>query len=239
MALRDVVIATAVMVVPCAAVAGTPVVQYEAHRLTIQSERAPLGDVLDAVARATGIEIVGEPLDAREVSIRIVDVPLLEALDRLIGSQNFVVRYGADGEPERLELLGGPEKPPAPKRPASERGLRALELLVGHPAVAVPPAAAEALGGDSLPPDRLLPGLRHANPLVRRESVEVLVHAIEGRKETLDAICALEVEQLTRFFEVQSGEHVDEVMVAFYRNASDPTFKRRLELVLARRRSRS
>jgi hypothetical protein len=237
MALRDVVIAAAVLLVSGIAHPG-PLVRYEAHRLTLDIERAPIGEVLDAVARETGIEIDGEPLDGRELSIRLVDVPLREALDRLIAPQNFILRYGADGEPVRLELLGGPGKPDVPKRPAGERGSRALELLVGNPAIAVPPNAAQALGGDSLPPDRIVPGLRHPSPIVRRESVETLVHAIEGREELRDAFCALDVDQLLQFLRSQSGEHMDEVVATFFRSARDPTFKHRLELVLARRRSR-
>jgi len=36
-------------------------------------------------------------------------VPLVEALHRLLGDQNFVVKYGKGGRPRAIKLLGGPQ----------------------------------------------------------------------------------------------------------------------------------
>jgi hypothetical protein len=221
---------TALLALPAFAVAAAadataPDVRWDAGRLSVRLEGVPLDEVLAAVAQETGLEVTGEPLDRRQVNKRFEALPLPEALARLIGRQNFVLRYGAGGEPDRLDLLGVPQ---APRKPARVRGLHALTLVAKHGAVPVPPHAARALGGSSLRLHRLLRGLGHGNPLVRSESAAAIVGAIEKDAQLLAAFRAIEPSQLAQLVRSQAGAHANEVATTLYRGARDPLLRSRL-----------
>src|SRR5579875_3155645 len=93
---RLVLVAAIVSVAPARAVEPpAPLVEYHDDALTARLDNAPLGQVLDALAEATGAEITG-PRD----------------------DESFTLTYGDDGRPARIELLGEPPPPPPPtKRP--------------------------------------------------------------------------------------------------------------------------
>jgi hypothetical protein len=84
-----------------------------------------LEHAIATVARETGIEVRGRLLDSREIHARFERVPLAEALGRLLGRQNFTLRYGARGEPQAIDLGGVPlpRRSPAsvPKRLGRQR----------------------------------------------------------------------------------------------------------------------
>ncbi len=205
-------------------------VRYRAGGLSVRIEGVPLDDVLAAVARETGMTIRGEPLDARMVSKRFDAVPLGLALRRLVGRQNFVLRYRADGSPGALDLLGAPLGRPAPVR---RRNTDVLRLLLAHAPVSVPARTARALGGERVPLHRLLAGLRLDDPLVRAEVAAVLTRSIEDSPSLLAAVDAMDGEQLARFLWSQSGAHAEEIAADLYRAARDPSLRARLGIVIA------
>ncbi len=137
-----------------------PRVEYRGDRLTAHLTEVPLHEVLAAIVRATGAEMQGNPLDDRAVSVDLDAVPLDDALHRLLGSQNFTLRYGRDGRPKALVLLGGPEAPPAPSaRPTAAGVAPAAPTAPAFPLtlsralkrarpVPVPEPLAEAMGSD-------------------------------------------------------------------------------------------
>ena len=92
---------------------SAPVVRYHDGRLSARIQGVPLDEVLHAVSAETGVRFDGTPIDERDVFKRFDDVPLAEALRRLIGRQNFTLVYGAGGQPERVKLLGAPALPVA------------------------------------------------------------------------------------------------------------------------------
>src|SRR5437867_6600174 len=115
---------------PVAAREPTCVVAYDAGRLTVHAERVPLADVVREIGRQSGAEIVGEVRKPREVSRQFDGVPLVDALARLLGEQNFTLRYGSEGKLRKISLLGEPlaaaaQTTPAdaskPDKPASSR----------------------------------------------------------------------------------------------------------------------
>jgi hypothetical protein len=99
--------------------------------------------VIATLGREADLVIDGDVLDARPVNKRFADLALPEALDRLLGQQNFLLVYDDAGRPRRVELLGLPTPPPPPpavRRPPAPR-----------PPVRRPPAsAAVAAGGRRL-----------------------------------------------------------------------------------------
>jgi hypothetical protein len=82
-------------------------VTYSPEALSISVANAPLTAVLKEIAGQSGAVIRGEP-SARAVGASFEDVPLGEALHRVLGEQNFTVRYGPEGELRAIDLLGEP-----------------------------------------------------------------------------------------------------------------------------------
>jgi hypothetical protein len=91
-------------------------VRYRDDKLTLRVEKMQVADVLKEVGRKSGAEIKGEVREAREIDAEFDDVPVREALERLLGEQNFTLTYGEDGRLKMVELLGGPEAPLDPKK---------------------------------------------------------------------------------------------------------------------------
>ena len=101
-------------------------VAYDDGRLTMHVEKVPLADVVREIGRQTGAEIVGEVRKPREVTRQFDRVPLVDALARLLGEQNFTLRYGSEGKLRTISLLGEPlaaaaQTTPADDKPASTR----------------------------------------------------------------------------------------------------------------------
>ena len=205
-------------------------VSFDGGRLTVHADGVSRDELLAAVARETGMAIDGAALDARVVSKHFDALPLDEALDRLVGRQNFVVRYGANGAPERIQLLGMPSPPPGT---ATERAADAIRLLVAQPPVALPPAAAKALGGARLPVAQVLAGFRHADPGVRDAAVQALVGVVEANPALLSAIRRLSAEQLAQFVSANAGPFSADVAGRLQRAARDPTLKTNLSATVA------
>jgi hypothetical protein len=103
---------------PLAAGERTCVVAYDADRLTVRAEGAPLADVVREIGRQSGAEIVGEVRKPRDVSQDFDRVPLVDALVRLLGEQNFTLRYGPEGKLRTIALLGEPLATAAQTTPA-------------------------------------------------------------------------------------------------------------------------
>ena len=102
------VAATVLSAGPLAAGEPTCVVAYDDDRLTVHAEGVPLADVVREIGRQSGAEIVGAVRKPRDVSQDVDRVPLVDALVRLLGEQNFTLRYGPEGKLRTIDLLGEP-----------------------------------------------------------------------------------------------------------------------------------
>jgi hypothetical protein len=98
---------------------GSPrrVLDYREDRLTLHVQEVPLTEVVAEIARQSGAELRGQVYKPREVSAAFEDQPLVPALERLLGEQNFTLRYGRDGQLRMIHLLGQPQAPVAPSTP--------------------------------------------------------------------------------------------------------------------------
>src|SRR5207247_4479720 len=97
----------------------TCMVAYDDDRLTVHAEGAPLADVVREIGRQSGAEVVGEVRKPRDVRKSLDRVPLVDALVRLLGEQNFTLRYGPEGKLRTIHLLGEPLAPAAQTTPAN------------------------------------------------------------------------------------------------------------------------
>lgn len=98
---------------PDPAPAGAGEVRLHGDRLTLHVHDVQLDEILRRITEAGGGRLEGSLRSSRAVTIDLDDAPLQDALARLLGDQNFVLVYRADGRLSRLTLLGGPlEVPP-------------------------------------------------------------------------------------------------------------------------------
>jgi hypothetical protein len=102
--------------------------RYENGRLSARIEDASLRDVLDALRRETGAEIIGGDVEGGPVRQRFDRVPLREALARFLGLGNFALRY-EHGQLVSIHLLSSRQARPAPQAvaPVAAPSLRAAE----------------------------------------------------------------------------------------------------------------
>ena len=87
------------------------VIRYARDLLTVHVAGGSLFGLLQEIGRQSGVRIRGEFSDGRQVSADFADVPLPEALHRLIGDQNFVLVYDDQHRPRVLELVRPPQAP--------------------------------------------------------------------------------------------------------------------------------
>src|SRR5256886_9561572 len=96
---------------PAVAERSPPIVTYRSDQLSVRLEKVPLEDVLAELGRVSGAEIRGAPREPRDLTAKFDDVPLPEALHRLLGDQNFMLKYGEADRLRMIELFGGPQEP--------------------------------------------------------------------------------------------------------------------------------
>jgi hypothetical protein len=83
-------------------------ITYDHDRLTVHAQGAPLADVVRELGRRSGAEVLGDVRKPRDVNQDFDDVPLVDGLVRLLGEQNFTLRYGRAGDLRAIDLLGEP-----------------------------------------------------------------------------------------------------------------------------------
>jgi len=173
-----------------------PVVRYHDDRLSVRLEKVPLEDVLDEIARATGAEVRGAPSDLHDVTATFDDEPLPEALHRLLGDQNFMLRYAEADRLRTIQLFGvqqAHEAGEASPAAGSARGrspaagskipqslVAAMSALEHHPPVRVSGSLASAIGSDSATFPQLFDAAMHQSDTnVRNEAFKVSLNAFE------------------------------------------------------------
>ena len=173
------------------------VVQYAKDALTVRVTRVPVDEILGQLGQQSGAEIRGEVRDRHEITAEFEDVPLPEALHRLLGEQNFALIYGDGGRLKTVRLLGGPLAPPPPPSAAPPSSVpsppASLPALVGlfeaHAPVPVQGRLSQALGTELATFSQLGDvALHNDDVLVRTEAVRVGLQAIEAEPEFRSAV---------------------------------------------------
>ena len=166
-------------------------VRLRADTLTVRLVDAPLADVLQELSRQADAEIRGQLIDARAVTATFEDVPLAQALARLLPEQNFALVYGSGGRLMAVQLLGGAHPitvvPAAVRRPPWQEAL--FGVIAHHPAVPVTGPLADALGAETVTlPQLLEAGLHHEDAAVRGEAIRVGLQTVQDDPELRAAI---------------------------------------------------
>ncbi len=206
-------------------------VVYRDGRVTADLHGVPLPDVLDAIQRATGAAVNGAPIHLSPVHARLEAVPLPEALRRLLGGQNFMIRYRPGGDVAGIDLLGSPQirmsNGMAQVSPAD-----LYNQLAAHPPVPVNAALAKAAGGDRVRVPRLLQiATQDPNADVRREAFLTVLRTVEAddliRNIGLLALRRHGDAQLLDVVRLHGGPHAGELLGILAAEATDAYVKRR------------
>jgi hypothetical protein len=118
------VTAGTVPVRPAGAAAGWVSLTFDDGRLTADIVDAPLPQVLREIGRLSGATVTGLGNESgARISIHFTDLPVREALERVLGSRSFVVVTTGSREPVRLTriiILPGDRELRAATAPAGE-----------------------------------------------------------------------------------------------------------------------
>ncbi len=170
-------------------------VQYAHGRLTVSATDVPLADLLQKVARATGLELVLYTRVEGRTSLSFRDLPLDESLQRLLRGRNFAFEYARPGVPAKLWIFpgSGADKgvPHAAETRPSPQDVNEVQSLQSDLAAEDPStrgAAVEALGdsgrGEAVEPLRR--ALRDADEQVRESAIMALAGI--GTEEAIQAL---------------------------------------------------
>jgi len=199
---------------------------FEDGRLTARLRHVPLDQVLTALTRETGMTVTGQPRDWREVTKQFDDLPLPEAVNRLVGRQNFVLWYDGNGRPKRLELLGVPQPAPSHDPAVAPTAAGVLTAFARHGTVNVSGELAKALGGKqqaTLP--QLLLAMRKADNLVRAQAQQVLLDAIERDPALLATLRSAAVDQLAKLVRGLAGDQSEAFVRFLSVRSTDPALR--------------
>jgi hypothetical protein len=223
--------------------------EYRDDRLSVRLEKVSLDDVLAELARISGGQIRGELREPHDVTAEFKDVPLSDALHRLLGNQNFALVYGRSGELRAVRLLGGPQAPTA-KTPAVAALVpttttltpspgNLLALFARHPPIPVSGRLAEAFGSNTATFEQLLnASLHNEDPSIRADGLRVFIGGVEGDAELKTAVMgslgSMDDQALTALVQSIAGDHASEFIAGIVTRTRDGTLRTRGSAVLER-----
>lgn len=248
-------VALALVLGICRAVPATPtpepgaapvkqVVRYEDDRVTVALENAPLDAVLRDLAAQSGAELVGTPREPGTRTLSFERAPVKEALERLLGEQNFTLRYDQTGKLKTIDLRGEQEAlrrpaeaplsadaPPASKQHAFWQAFERKEP------VALNGELARTFQTDEIGMDHLgTNAIAQDDPRVRRAAVRAIVEALQQdpdmRDRVLDAVGAMSDGELAAFARSTSHHRAEDLVRNVLRETQDRELRERARAVL-------
>ena len=222
--------------------------EYRDDRLSVHLEKVPLDDMLAELARISGGQIRGELRAPHDVTAEFKDVPLSDALHRLLGDQNFALVYGKSGELRAVRLLGG-SVAQGPKAVVANAATTTttltpspgnlLALFARHPPLPVSGRLAETFGSNTATFEQLLnASLHNEDPSVRADGLRVFIGGVEGDAELKNAVMgslgSMDDQALTSLIQGIAGDHASEFVAGIVTRTRDGTLRTRGSAVLER-----
>jgi len=200
-----------------------PGVRYADDRLSVHVTEMPLDALVLEIGRQAGAVVRGRTPD-RTVSAQFDDVPLPDALERLLGAPSFSLVYDEQRRLRILDLLG-PSVTPAPvletvAAPGPADPIRsaeaALPLIDDHPPIALAGALARWFKVETLSLRELIDAaFTHDDPAVRREALRTSITALENDpalSALLDHLARIDEGTLEALARRLAGDHAEEVV---------------------------
>jgi hypothetical protein len=223
------------------------VVRYRDDKLSLEARDVGLDVLLRAIAKESGAELVGAPRSDRAITITLDDAPVAEALERLVGAQNFTLKYDDGGKLRAIELRGGQEARLEPK-PA---GASAIDenttppkemafykaVFDGAEPIAITGSLRLLLGRDEVGYDYLANlAIGHESARVRRAAMREIMKALDRDPERRDAVeqslMAMTDEELAGFVRKTAHYRAEDLVRNALRESSDMELRSRARKVL-------
>lgn len=214
--------ALALMAAPAAPEPPPPVVTWADERVTADVRGVSRAEVLAALARETGVELHGTLADDDPISLRLERARFRDAVDRVLGEQNFTITYDATGRPRRVDLWGMPRRV-APVKPRTRRPGEFATLIGRQAPVELPPSLAAALGiARSRLPWVLRRGLRHEDPDVGTAAASLFAHRIDSDPGLHAAFLRADDQELANLLRAWGGTGAERLAGILAGQSRDP-----------------
>jgi hypothetical protein len=215
---------------------GAPIeVEVRPGTLVVKAVAVSAQDAVEALSRAVGAELHGT---ARNEGTRTIDVhaaDVEDALRQLLGGQSYLVRYGRDGTPRRIDLVDTAANAAPVSGTYGATGPGALAVASPPPtdAVRVGWRLAQALGTAQPSLQNVLQAITSASdPAVRGDALEVVAGALGSDPDlastTLGMLDGLDDESLAMQLRSIVGDHALEVSRQIAQETSLPGLRERM-----------
>jgi hypothetical protein len=222
---------------------ATPTVLYADGRISVDLRDADLDEVLGEVTKQAKLEVRGTPT-AQKLSIRLEAVPLVDALERLLQGQSFVLTYEAAGGLKGVRFLRSSTEPwsgaasdTAAATPKVDRSAAraALAPLASHP-VQVEGLLAAALGAEETDFKTVMAvALQNADARLRADALRVGLGVLGDEPDLNDTVTktldAFDDAALADWLRVIAPEYAEEVARRTARTARLGPLRRRAAAV--------
>lgn len=229
------------------ALAARADVRWANDRVTAHFAAVPLDDAIRALADATGSELHGGVAAPRDVTLELDAVPLEEALHRLLGPQNFTVRYGEGDRVKAIVLRGGPEAPAPPPVTPPAAGVQAppkptfpivlARMFLRHRPIKLSEPLAERFGEDKATMPRLLEiATGDDDGIMRALASQAVLSALERearyRRSFLRSLHDLAPDEMASIAQGPDGERLEELLGYLSAHSREPTLQKKAGIVL-------
>lgn len=177
--------------------AAANVVTYKNDKLTAHVQGMPADAFLAEIAKQADAKLTGTLEKAQPVTADWTDIPLKEALEHVLGAQNFTLTYSEQGTLRAIQLKGVQQEgtPAAAEAPADPQDFmktpeyKIFKAFDGRDRVPIEGAVAKRLGTPDARWDSI-GNLAYADddPAVRRSAVEAGMHAFEADESMRQAV---------------------------------------------------
>lgn len=192
-------------------------VRQTSDGLSVEARRVPFGELLQAISRATGIRVYLEAgLDAEALAapqdVTFKDLPIEEALKRVLRSRNFVVGYRSDRVDEVRIFHGAGVGPFTPLPAGRAQARRRAPVRPVTSSSSSEPTAADIARLEET-------ALSHADPEERSRALSELSDVADEAKTRETALAVLErdphpevLEEALNILESQEDVPADRVL---------------------------
>jgi hypothetical protein len=218
--------------------APPPPVAVQQDRITGEFVGVSAEHALRQIADATGADVVGTVLEGRQVTVKLDDVPLEAALQRILGTQSFSLVFEADGGLRRIRLINATAPAPGAPRSAAPAPMPAVSNAAQFMQLEVPISTVGPLAEKLGPSGKATMGqlfdlaARSDDAGTRVAAVDASMAAIErdsNLQGSIDSmLTGLDDQSLAMLIRSTAGERASELMSRILSRTRRPEFRQRI-----------
>ena len=240
---KDTIPPTQPAVTPNAGAPGaTNVVRYANDKVTVDVKGMPAAELVNQIAAQAGAKVTGGVGNTGPVTATWIDLPLKDALEHILGAQNFTLTYSEQGALRAIQLRGGQQQGPAEAPKDDQNRIATSEYAlfkafdIREP-IPVDGAVAKRLGRSMAPWDLLTnTAFADDDPAVRRSAVKSGMESFEAnealRQKVVSTTNGMSDAQLAAFARAYMYHRAEDFVRNVKRTTTLPDFRKRASNVL-------